>query len=62
MAVPLSERIDLEMSYRWTDFGTVKTPRGSARVVRPQGTTLRVGGTQVDLATQAVIASLRFRF
>ena len=63
VAVPLSERIDLEMSYRWTDFGTVKTPSGSARVVRPQGsTTLRVGGTQVDLATQAVIASLRFRF
>lgn len=63
VSIPLSERLDLDLAYRWTDLGTVKTNAGSARIVRPSGqSNLEIAGTQIDLQSQAVLASLRLRF
>jgi opacity protein-like surface antigen len=63
VSLPVSERIALELAYRWTDFGTVKTRTGTAQIVRPnRKTNLTIGGTEMDWTSQAVLASLRFRF
>jgi opacity protein-like surface antigen len=63
VAIPLSDRLALDLSYRWMDLGQLKTPKGTAIITRPQRRArLGIGGTQVDLKTQAVIGSLRFRF
>ena len=63
VSIPVSERLDLDLAYRWTDLGTVKTNAGSAKIVRPAGrSNLKIAGTQIDLQSQAVLASLRFRF
>ncbi len=63
VSIPVSERLDLDLAYRWTDFGTVKTNAGSATIVRPAGrSNLEIAGTEIDLQSQAVLASLRFRF
>ncbi len=63
VSIPVSERLDLDLAYRWTDLGTVKTNAGSAKLVRPAGRSkLAIAGTEIDLQTQAVVASLRFRF
>ena len=63
VSLPLSERIALDLAYRWTDFGTVKTRTGTAEIVRPnRKTSLTIGGTEMDWTSQAVLASLRFRF
>ena len=63
VSIPVSERLDLDLAYRWTDLGTVKTNAGSAKIVRPAGrSNLEIAGTEIDLQSQAVLASLRFRF
>ena len=63
VSIPVSERLDLDLAYRWTDLGTVKTNAGSAKLVRPAGRSkLAIAGTEIDLQTQAVVASLRLRF
>jgi len=63
VSLPVSERIALELAYRWTDFGSVKTRTGSAEIVRPsRKTSLTIGGTEMDWTSQAVLASLRYRF
>ena len=63
VSIPVSERLDLDLAYRWTDLGTVKTNAGSAKLVRPAGRSkLAIAGTEIDLQTQAAVASLRFRF
>lgn len=63
VAIPLSDRIELDLAYRWMDLGQLTTPDAIATITRPQRRTrLAIGGTQMDLKTQAVIGSLRFRF
>ena len=63
VAIPLSERIALDLAYRWMDLGRLTTPNAIATITRPQRKTrIAIGGTQMDLKTQAVIGSLRFRF
>jgi opacity protein-like surface antigen len=63
VSIPVSERLDLGLAYRWIDLGTVKTYAGSVKIVRPAGrSNLKIAGTQVDLQSQAVLASFRFRF
>jgi opacity protein-like surface antigen len=63
VSIPVSERLDLDLAYRWTDLGTAKTNAGPAKIVRPAGrSNLKIAGTQIDLQSQAVLASLRFRF
>ena len=63
VSIPVSERLDLDLAYRWTDLGTVKTNAGSAKIVRPAGrSNLKIAGTQIDLKSQAVLASLRLSF
>ena len=63
VAIPLSDRIELNLAYRWMDLGRISTPDATATITRPQRRTrLEIGGTQMDLKTQAVVGSLRFRF
>ena len=63
VAIPLSNRIELDLAYRWMDLGRFSTPDATATIKRPQRhTRLKIGGTQMDLKTQAVVGSLRFRF
>ena len=63
VSIPVSERLDRDLSYRWIDLGTVKTNAGSAKIVRPAGRfNLKIAGTEIDLQSQAVLTSLRFRF
>jgi opacity protein-like surface antigen len=63
VSIPVSERLDLDLAYRWTDLGTVKTNAGSAKIVRPAGrSNLKIAGTQIDLKSQAILASLRLSF
>jgi len=63
VSIPVSESLNLDLAYRWTDLGTVKTNAGSAKIVRPAGrSNLKIAGTQIDLQSQSVLASLRFRF
>lgn len=63
IAVPLSERLSLDLAYRFTDLGTVRGRSGKATVVRPRGTRrLTIAGTETDLQTQGLQMSLRYSF
>lgn len=63
VSVPLNERIALDLAYRWTDYGSVTTRSGPADIVRPNfQTNLTVGSTKMDVRSQSVLGSLRFRF
>jgi opacity protein-like surface antigen len=63
ISVPVSNRLDLDLAYRFTDLGRVTTGSGQALLVRPAGTSnIPIGGTSADLQTQGVIMSLRYAF
>jgi len=65
ISVPLSDRLDLDLAYRFTDLGSVTTGSGQAQVVRPapRGTfSTPIGGTSAALQTQGVLLSLRYAF
>jgi opacity protein-like surface antigen len=63
ISVPLSERLDLDLAYRFTDLGRVTTGSGQAQVVRPAGTfSIPIDGTSAALQTQGVVLSLRYAF
>ncbi len=63
IAVPLSERLSLDLAYRFTDLGTVSGRSGKATVVRPRGTrSLTIAGTETELQTQGLQMSLRYSF
>ena len=63
ISVPLSERLDLDLAYRFTDLGSVTTGPGQAQVVRPAGTfSIPIDGTSAALHTQGVVLSLRYAF
>ncbi len=63
IAVPLSERLSLDLAYRFTDLGTVRGRSGKATVVRPRGTrSLTIAGTETALQTQGLQMSLRYSF
>lgn len=63
ISVPLGDRLDLDLAYRYTDLGQVQTDAGQATVVRASGTrSLAIGGTKADLQSHGVMLSLRYVF
>lgn len=63
ISTPLNNRLDLDLAYRFTDLGQVRTASGQAQVVRANGTrTISIGGTQAELRSHGVILSLRYAF
>jgi opacity protein-like surface antigen len=63
VSVPLGERLDLDLAYRFTDLGQVQTDAGQATVVRASGTrSIDIGGTSADLQAHGVMLSLRYAF
>jgi opacity protein-like surface antigen len=62
-ALRLSERVRLDVSYRYSDLGEVETEAGPALITRSSGTfDLGIAGTKADLRTQGIAASFRFTF
>lgn len=63
LSVPLNRRLDLDLSYRYSDLGSVSTDSGNAFVVRPtRRRSIRIGGTTADLKTHGVMLGLRYAF
>lgn len=63
LSVPLGDRLDLDLAYRFTDLGQVQTSAGEATVVRARGTRqIDIGGTRADLVTHGAMISLRYAF
>ena len=61
----LTDRLTLEIAYRYTDSGDVETDQGIARVVNRAGDVLvplNVGRTHAHLASHGVWLSLRYAF
>ena len=66
ISLPLSERVMLELAWRYTDLGTVETGRGGGSVVWRDGSreplSLNVPETEADLAGHGLWVSLRYAF
>ena len=66
VAVALSERMTLDIAWRYTDFGTVRTDRGQGWVIWRDGSRepleLDLAETRADLSSHGVLASLRYAF
>jgi opacity protein-like surface antigen len=63
ISLPLSGRLDLDLAYRFSDLGSVKTSAGQAQVVRPARTfSIPIGGTTSSLETHGLVVSLRYAF
>jgi opacity protein-like surface antigen len=61
--VRLSERLVLDIGYRYSDLGEVRTESGRAVITRTAfRRALDIAGTRADLATQGVTAALRVEF
>lgn len=63
ISLPLSERLALDLAYRFTELGSLTSSSGTATVVRPSGQrSIAIGGTTADLQSQGVMLSLRYAF
>ena len=63
ISLPLSGRLDLDLAYRFSDLGSVKTSGGQAQVVRPARTfSIPIGSTTTHLQTHGLLVSLRYAF
>ena len=66
VAVALSERMTLDLAWRYTDFGAVRTGRGRGFVVWRDGSRepleLDLAETRADLSSHGILASLRYAF
>ncbi len=63
ISVPLGDRFDLDLAYRYTDLGQVQTAGGQAEVVRSSGSrSIAIGGTRANLQSHGVMLSLRYAF
>lgn len=61
VSVALSAVIKLDIGYRYTDLGKVRTDASRATIVRPGSKTfLDVGATQANLTTNEIVLSLRY--
>ena len=61
----LTDRLTLDLAYRYTDSGSVETDEGIARVVNRAGDVLvplNVGQTRAHLSSHGVWVSLRYTF
>jgi len=62
-SMEVSERVTLDIAYRYTDFGSVETDAGSATITRASGVSqLDIAGTKADLHAHGLAISLRFSF
>jgi opacity protein-like surface antigen len=62
-ALPLSDRVTLDVGYRYLDLGKVRTEAGPARIVRRTfDRTLDIAGTETRLTSHGLSASLRVGF
>ncbi|MDE0046023.1 MAG: outer membrane beta-barrel protein [bacterium] len=66
VALALSERVSLDLAWRYTDLGEVRTPRGPGRVVWRDGSRaplpLDLAPTKARLKSHGVRLSLRYAF
>jgi opacity protein-like surface antigen len=63
VAWPLSNRLTLDLAYRYADLGKVRTEAGPAAIVRASGTrAITIAPTQAGLIAQGVSASVRWGF
>ena len=66
VAAPLASNVILDVSWRYTDFGTVETGRGAGRVVWRDGSRdplpLDLAETRSDLRSHGIWASVRYLF
>lgn len=63
VSVPLSNRFDLDLAYRYSDLGQVSTDSGTATVVRGgEPKSVDIGGTEARLQSHGVVLSLRYTF
>ena len=66
VAAPLANNVILDVSWRYTDFGTVETGRGAGRVVWRDGSRepvdLNLAETRADLSSHGTWASVRYLF
>ncbi|HEY0160214.1 MAG TPA: outer membrane beta-barrel protein [Thermoanaerobaculia bacterium] len=57
----VTDTLSLDLAFRHTDLGTVRSPRGVARIVRPTRTLeLEIDETRARAATRGVTLSLRW--
>lgn len=62
VAYDVSKRLSLEVSYRYSDLGEVKTDEGTLFIQRRSGTLqIPIAETQADLTEQSITLSLRWR-
>lgn len=62
-ALPLGETLMLDLAYRHSDLGEMKTDSGPATIIRPSGTrTLNIDGTAAEVQNKSVVLSLRYHF
>jgi opacity protein-like surface antigen len=62
-ALPLSDRVTLDVGYRYLDLGKVRTEAGPARIIRRTfDRTLDIAGTETRLTSHGLSASLRVGF
>ena len=66
VAVALAKRVSLDLAWRYTDLGEVRTPRGPGRVVWRDGSRepipLDIAPTKARLKSHGVRLSLRYTF
>ena len=63
VGIPLSENLNLDIAYRYTDLGHVKTSDGIAAIERQTGSNLiEIAGIQSNLQTHGAMATLRYHF
>ena len=68
IAIPVGDNIHLDLSYRYTDAGEIRTDAGDIAIVRyrEDGTRreipVRINETSADYRTHSLLAALRFEF
>jgi opacity protein-like surface antigen len=60
-AFTLTDALAVELTFRHADLGTLRSPRGTATIVRPNRTLeLEIGETGAEIETRGIMLSLRW--
>jgi opacity protein-like surface antigen len=68
VVIPVTKRMKLDLSYRYTDAGEIRTDVGDITIVRygedgsRRESPLKIDETVADFKTYALLATLRFEF
>jgi opacity protein-like surface antigen len=63
VSLPVTDRLEIDLAYRYSDLGSVRTDAGLAEIIRDFGTTiLAIGSTTADLRSHGLVASVRVGF